>query len=383
MKKTLWKHWPCFARWRISDLKYIDEFRQTEVAKRLAQKIHQLAAGKKMAFMEVCGTHTMTIARNGIREMLPESITLISGPGCPVCVTPNRFVDTAIALSRQQDVIITTFGDMIKVPGSTSSLEAERASGGNIQIVGSTLEALDLAGIHPEKKVVFLGIGFETTAPTVAASILEARRLALQNYHVLCAHKTMPPAMDVLSRGEVHIDGYLCPGHVSTIIGSDAYFPIVDKYRIGCVIGGFEPLDVLQSILLLVQQVRSGSPAVENEYSRAVRPEGNRKARGILSEVFDSCDSEWRGIGVIPESGLKICESYQQWDALVQIPVQVEQTREHRLCRCGEVLRGKIRPLECSLFGAGCTPDTPIGACMVSTEGTCAAYYKYQAYQKN
>ena len=357
-------------------MKFIDEFRQTGVAQRLAGKIHRLAAHKRMTFMEVCGTHTMTIARNGIREMLPESITLISGPGCPVCVTPNRFVDTAIALSRQQDVIITTFGDMIKVPGSTSSLEMERASGCNIQIVGSTLDALHLAQSNPGKKVVFLGIGFETTAPTVAASILEARRLSLQNYHVLCAHKTMPPAMDVLSRGEVQIDGYLCPGHVSTIIGSEAYFQIVDKYRIGCVIGGFEPLDVLQSILLLVQQVRSGS-------SRAVLPEGNRKAQGILSEVFDPCDSEWRGIGTIPESGLKIRESYQQWDASVKFPVQVEPTREHRACRCGEVLRGKIRPLECSLFGKGCTPDHPIGACMVSTEGTCAAYYKYQAYQKN
>ncbi len=333
--------------------------------------------------MEVCGTHTMTIARNGIREMLPESITLISGPGCPVCVTPNRYVDTAIALSRQQGVIITTFGDMIKVPGSTSSLETERTRGSNVQIVGSTLEALNLARMHPRKKVVFLGIGFETTAPTVAASILEAKRLSLENYFVLCAHKTMPPAMDVLSRGEVQIDGYLCPGHVSTIIGSDAYFPIVDKYRIGCVIGGFEPLDVLQSILLLVQQVQSGSPAVENEYSRAVQPEGNRKARGILSDVFDSCDSEWRGIGNIPQSGLEIRENYRRWDASVQIPVQVEPTKEHRSCRCGEVLQGIIRPLECSLFGKGCTPDTPIGACMVSTEGTCAAYYKYQSFQKN
>jgi hydrogenase expression/formation protein HypD len=364
-------------------LKYIDEFRQTEVAQRLAEKIRRTVGRQKMTFMEVCGTHTMSIARNGIREMLPENITLISGPGCPVCVTPNRFVDTAIALSRCPDVIIATFGDMIKVPGSTSSLETERARGGDVQVVSSTLDALNLAWKHPAKKIVFLGIGFETTAPTVAASILEAKRLFLKNYQVLCAHKTMPPAMNALSQGEIRIDGYLCPGHVSTIIGSAAYLPIVNTYRIGCVIAGFEPLDVLQSILLLVQQVLNDSPSVENEYSRAVQHEGNRKAKGLLSEVFDSCDSEWRGIGTIPQSGLKIRESYRQWDASVQIPVQVEPTREHRSCRCGEVLRGRIRPPECSLFGKGCTPDTPIGACMVSTEGTCAAYYKYQSFQKD
>jgi hydrogenase expression/formation protein HypD len=364
-------------------LKYIDEFRQTEVAQCLSEKIHRLAGRKKMTFMEVCGTHTMAIARNGIREMLPGNIALISGPGCPVCVTPNRYVDTAIALARMPDVIIATFGDMIKVPGSTSSLEAERTKGRSVQIVGSTLEALNLARKHPDKKLIFLGIGFETTAPTVAASILEARRLTLQNYYVLCAHKTMPFAMDALSQGDVRIDGYLCPGHVSTIIGSDAYLPIVEKYRIGCVIAGFEPLDILQSILLLIRQIQAANPAVENEYSRAVRPEGNRKARDILLDVFETCDSEWRGIGIIPESGLAIREKYCQWDAAVQIPVDVEPTREHPACRCGDVLRGKIRPLECPLFGKGCTPDSPVGACMVSTEGTCAACYKYQSFRKN
>lgn len=364
-------------------MKFIDEFRQTEIANRLADKIHQLAGHKKMTFMEVCGTHTMTIARNGIREMLPENIVLISGPGCPVCVTSNRFIDTAVAQSRKPDIIIATFGDMLKVPGSTSSLEMERSKRGNVEIVGSTLEALNLARKNPEKKIVFLGIGFETTAPTVAASLLEARQSNLQNYFVLSAHKTMPPAMEALSRGEVHIDGYLCPGHVSTIIGSNVYISIVEKYQIGCVIGGFEPLDVLQAILMLVQQNQIGKPSVENQYSRAVKPEGNLKAQEILYQVFESCDSEWRGIGQIPQSGLTIRDGYKQWDASVQIQVQVEPFKEHKGCRCGEVLRGKIRPSACSLFGKSCTPDTPVGACMVSTEGTCAAYFKYETYEKH
>jgi len=331
-----------------------------------------------MTFMEVCGTHTMAIARNGIRELLPENITLISGPGCPVCVTPNRTVDNAIALSRRPDVIVTTFGDMMKVPGSTSNLDREHARGGDVRIVASTLEALAIARKHPEKRVVFLGVGFETTAPTVAASLVEAKRQNIENYFVLSAHKVMPPAMESLSKGEVKIDGYICPGHVSAIIGSRPYEFLSEKFGIGCVVAGFEPLDILQGILMLVEQMRSGKPKVEIQYSRVVKPDGNSTAQDVIYKVFESCDSEWRGIGSIPKSGLKIRDEFVSWDAEIQVPVDVEPTRKPKGCLCGQVLQGIVKPPECRHFGKSCTPGNPVGPCMVSTEGTCAAYYKYR-----
>jgi hydrogenase expression/formation protein HypD len=358
-------------------VKYVDEFRRGEAAQRLISAIRKAAGDTPMVFMEVCGTHTMAIARNGIRSILPENIRLISGPGCPVCVTPNHTVDHAIAMARSPGLMVTTFGDMMKVPGSSASLDLVHAQGGDVRIVASTLEAMALAERFPDRKVVFLGIGFETTAPTVAASLMEAKRRRMLNFSVLTAHKVMPPAMRAISTGDVKIDGYICPGHVSTIIGSKPYTFLAEEFGIGCVVSGFEPLDILQSILMLARQIRREEPAVEIQYSRAVKPEGNPTAQEVLGAVFSSCDSAWRGIGSIPGSGLTIRQEYGEWDAETQIDVDVEPTREPKGCLCGQVLQGRVLPSECRHFGKDCTPGNPVGPCMVSSEGTCAAYYKY------
>ncbi len=359
-------------------MKFIDEFRREDAAHHFIRSIRRQAGDREMVFMEVCGTHTMAIARNGIRELLPKNIKLVSGPGCPVCVTANKTLDRIIALSRRSDIIITTFGDMMKVPGSSSSLDLEHARGADVRIVASTLEALAIAEHEENKKIIFMGIGFETTVPTVAVSIIEAKGRMISNYYVLSAHKVMLPAMEMLSRGDIGIDGYLCPGHVSTIIGSKPYYPLVRKYGIGCVIAGFEPLDILQSIELLVKQVVNQNPKVEIQYSRVVKQEGNPKAQQVINKVFELCDSNWRGLGEIAGSGLKIRNPFSEWDAEIQIPVDVEPTQEPEGCLCGQVLQGKIKPSECRHFGTTCTPGDPVGPCMVSSEGTCAAYYRYQ-----
>jgi hydrogenase expression/formation protein HypD len=306
----------------------IDGFRSGEKAGHLVEAIREASKGVRMTVMEVCGTHTMAIARYGIRELLPEAVELISGPGCPVCVTPNPLLDRAVALSRLPDVTVATFGDMMRVPGSSSSLERERASGRDVRVVFSTLNALDLAFARPDRRVVFFGIGFETTAPTVAASILEARRRGLKNYFVLSAHKTMPRALEALVAGEARVDGYLLPGHVSAIIGMRPYEALVRRYGIGGVVSGFEPMDILRSILMLVRQRADGTPRVEVEYSRVVRPEGNPKALAVLAEVFEPCDAEWRGLGLIPGSGLRIRNTYSAFDAVASIPVDVESPKE-------------------------------------------------------
>lgn len=347
------------------------------MAKLLSRAIEKDSAGRAMTFMEVCGTHTMAIARYGLRALLPENIRMISGPGCPVCVTPQETVDHAVALSRIPDVVIATFGDMMKVPGSQSSLEQEHARGGEIRMVTSTLEALTLAGKEKEKRIIFLGVGFETTIPTVAASLVEARRRSLGNFFVLSGHKVMPPAMEALAAGKKRVDGYLCPGHVSAIIGSRPYAFLAQKYRISCVISGFEPLDILQSIAMLVRQVSEGMFSVENQYSRAVKPEGNPAALALIEECFTPCDSVWRGIGSIPSSGLAIRDSFSQFDAAGQIPVVLAPAQEPAGCICGSILQGISKPMECVHFGKSCTPDHPVGPCMVSSEGTCAAYFKY------
>ncbi|HHS13205.1 MAG TPA: hydrogenase formation protein HypD [bacterium] len=358
-------------------MKYIDEYRQIEAVQQFIGLIHEVAGSRLMTFMEVCGTHTMAIARSGIRQLLPETLSLISGPGCPVCVTPNRLIDRAVALSRRRDVLLATFGDMMKVPGSTSSLDREHAAGRDVRVVASTLEALELARQNPSKNVVFIGVGFETTAPTVAASILEAENQGIDNYKVLSAHKVMPPAMRALCAGELNLDGFLCPGHVSTIIGSKPYVFLAREFQMPCVIAGFEPLDIVQAVFMLARQVRQDTPSVEIQYTRAVRPEGNPQALKIVDRVFEPCESEWRGIGIIPESGLRIRDVFAGRDA-ESISVDVEPFRETRGCLCGRVLQGLAVPPDCPLFGKACTPDEPIGPCMVSSEGSCAAYYKYQ-----
>jgi len=360
-------------------MKFLDEFRDLRLAEVWADRIARRSKGRSFTFMEVCGTHTMSVHRYGIRGLLPDNVRLLSGPGCPVCVTPNVYLDTAIALSGLRGVTLATFGDMMRVPGSRSSLERERAEGRDIRVVYSALDAVRLASANPGLRVVFLGVGFETTAPTVAASILEAERLGLLNYFVLSSHKLMPPAMRALVEDpELSIDGFICPPHVSVIIGSEPYRFIAEDYGVPCVIAGFEPLDILQGIYMLVDQRADGRAEVEVQYSRAVTAVGNVRAREIMGRVFEPCDAEWRGLGVIPGSGLSLREGYLRFDPLSALgDVDVGEVREPKGCICGSVLRGAREPTDCPLFGTVCTPDSPVGACMVSSEGACAAYYRY------
>ena len=357
-------------------MKYIDEYRNKEIAQNILWQIKSISQ-KKINLMEVCGSHTVSIFRNGIRKILPPNINLISGPGCPVCVTPIQYIDEIIAFSRKDNFIITTFGDMIRVPGSNSTLEKEKANGSDIRIVYSTLDALKIAYDNPFKNVVFMGVGFETTSPTIASVILKAKEEKINNFSVLCVAKIMPPAMkSLLDAEEVNIDGFICPGHVSAIIGSKPYSFIASQYNIPCVISGFEPLDVLQTIFMLVKQIEKNKAKVEIQYKRIVKPEGNKIALEKINRVFKIVDSEWRGMGKIPLSGLEIRDKYEQFNAR-KFSISVERPKEISGCRCGEVLRGIIIPPECPLFGKICTPEDPKGACMVSSEGTCAAYYKY------
>lgn len=361
-------------------MKYQQEYRDPELAAAQLAAIRQTLADcdHSITFMEVCGTHTMSISQHGLRALLPEQVHLISGPGCPVCVTPVSFVDHAVALSRQPDTMIATFGDMVRVPGSTSSLLLEQAKGASIKIVYSPLDAIVLAENNPGRNVVFLGVGFETTAPTVAGSILTAARRNLDNFFVLCAHKTMPGPMSALAGDpDLQVDGYLCPAHVSTIIGAEAYQSLVSSYRIPCVVTGFEPLDVLQGVLMLARQVVVGDARVEIQYRRVVKPKGNLKAQQLLARVFEPCDSHWRGIGDIPGSGLQLRTRFARFDAAIQLQAAVEAPREPQGCLCGEILKGKVHPADCPLFRTVCTPEAPVGACMVSSEGTCAAEYQY------
>jgi len=358
----------------------LNGFRDPGIARGLLAEIDTIVAGHPdtITLMEVCGTHTMAIYQHGIRGLLPPQLRLISGPGCPVCVTPVDYVDHAVALARRPGVTIATFGDMVRVPGSSSSLQREQAHGAGVRIVYSPLDAVALARKQPEKQVVFLGVGFETTAPTIAGAILKAEQLGLENFFVLAAHKTMPAPMAALTGDpELKVDGYLCPAHVSAIIGPEAYQPLVDRHHIPCVVTGFEPIDVLRGVSMLTRQIVRGEAKVENEYSRVVKPGGNARAREILYRVFEPCDERWRGIGVIPGSGLRIREGYARFDAARQLAVEVEPPVEHKGCLCGEILKGKVRPHDCPLFKTICTPEDPVGACMVSSEGTCAAEYKY------
>ncbi|MCK4422010.1 hydrogenase formation protein HypD [candidate division WOR-3 bacterium] len=362
-------------------MKYIDEFRDKKICQKLSEEIRRIARNTKreVVLMEVCGTHTTAIFRSGIRSLMPDNIRLLSGPGCPVCVTPNRYLDRAIAYSRLPDVIICTFGDMIKVPGSSSSLEKEKSDGADIRIVYSPLESIKISKENPNKLVIFLGVGFETTAPLVASTILSSKEEGLTNLFILSAHKLIPPAMmALLDSKDIAIDGFICPGHVSTIIGIEPYLPIVEKYGIPSVIIGFEPIDILKGILMLIKQIVNGvQPKVEIQYKRAVREEGNPTAQSLMNKIFKKGDTEWRGVGIIPESGLFIREEYSVYDAERNIEVCVEETKEHPDCICGEILRGVKIPSECSMFRKVCTPLNPVGPCMVSSEGTCAAYYRY------
>jgi hydrogenase expression/formation protein HypD len=357
-----------------------DEFRDRALVQNMAANIRRMAdrLTTPVNFMEVCGTHTMSIYQYGIRSLLPENVRLVSGPGCPVCVTPIGYIDKALACTADPHNIVATFGDMLRVPGSHSSLMEQRAGGADIRIVYSPLDAVSLAKNNPERRVVFLGVGFETTAPTIAASILEAGRQKLTNYCVLASHKTMPVPMEILTGDpELNLKGYLCPAHVSTVIGGAAYRPLAEKYHIPCVVTGFEPADVMQGIEMLLAQVLRGESRVEIQYSRAVSWEGNPKAQAILNQLFEPCDAVWRGLGVLPGSGLAIRSEYADFDAERLLTLDVQDAVENPACLCGEVLKGKLTPFGCPLFSTLCTPESPVGACMVSSEGTCAAAYKY------
>lgn len=352
-------------------------FRDPELARGLIHSIEKWAP-EQATLMEVCGTHTVAIARNGLRTMMPEGIRLASGPGCPVCVTSNKDIDTVIALSRVPGVTIATFGDMTRVPGSTSSLLKEQAQGRSINIVYSPLDALTLAKENPDEQIVFVGVGFETTTPLVAMAIKRAKAMGLKNFLVFVAHKNMPGALEtIVADPALKIDALILPGHVSTIIGVKPYEFLAQKYGIPGVITGFEPVDVLQGIAMIMRQLHEGRAEIEIAYSRGVMKEGNPVALAAIEEVFETADATWRGLGVIPGSGYAIRDEYKEFDAFARFSPEVEPTQEPKGCRCGDVLRGIMAPNECPLFRKVCTPENPIGPCMVSSEGSCAAYFRY------
>jgi hydrogenase expression/formation protein HypD len=358
-------------------LKHLDEYRDASLARPLVAQIKR-ASRQPIRLMEVCGTHTVSIFRSGIRTLLPETITLLSGPGCPVCVTDQREIDTFIALARKDDVMVATFGDLMRIPGTDSSLQKEKAQGGDIRIVYSTMDAVALARENPQKRVVFLGVGFETTAPTIAAAIVTAKQSGLNNFLVSSAHKLVPPALTALaSTANIAVDGFILPGHVSVVIGLTGYRPFFEAYRIPSVVSGFEPADILQAIAMLVEQVETEKPQLANAYPRAVAENGNPKALQMLSDVFEPVDTRWRGIGVIPASGLKIRAAYGEHDAAQHFQIDLPPSKEPKGCACGEILTGVKSPPECALYKKTCTPINPVGPCMVSNEGTCAAYYRF------
>ena len=347
------------------------------LARGLIESIQALAPASA-TLMEVCGTHTVAIARNGIRGLMPEGVRLASGPGCPVCVTSNHDIDKVIALARVPEVTIATFGDMTRVPGSTSSLLAEQAAGRSVEIVYSPLDALRLAADNPDRQIVFVGVGFETTTPLVAMAIKRAKAMGLKNFTVYGAHKNMPGALEVIINDPaLKLDALILPGHVSTIIGVEPYRFLAEKYGIPGVITGFEPVDVLQGIAMIMRQLHEGRAEIEIAYARGVMAEGNPVALAAIDEVFETCPATWRGLGEIPGSGYRIREEFADFDAMRRFRPEVEPVREHKGCRCGDVLRGIMAPNDCPLFRTVCTPENPVGPCMVSSEGSCAAYYRY------
>lgn len=361
---------------------YLDEFRNSEVTLRLADILRK-CDGAPVSIMEVCGTHTMALFRYGIRDLLPESIRLVSGPGCPVCVTPVSFIDAAVEIAAREDVITASFGDLLKVPGSGSSLALEKARGADVRIVYSPLDILTVAAENPDRKVVFVSVGFETTAPVSALTVLRAYENDVKNFSLLSANKTMPDALKLLAKeslagdGSSKLDGFLYPGHVSAITGTAMYDGLLRDYGMPGVVTGFEPTDILHALITLAGIIRGGENRVVNEYSRVVRNEGNPAALAKLYEVFEPCPAIWRGLGEIEGSGLKIRDKYERFDAWKVFGVRPSTGKEPVGCRCGEVLKGAVTPDTCRLFGKACTPETPVGACMVSSEGTCAAYYRF------
>lgn len=358
-------------------MKFVEEFRNPELAKRLIDRIHRRST-RPTKLMEFCGGHTVAIFKHGLRQLLPSNIQMLSGPGCPVCVTSSADLDQAIALAHLPGVIIASFGDMIRVPGSHSSLRQAKAEGSDVRVVYSAQDALHIARDNPDKSIIFIGIGFETTAPTVAAAIMQAEQEKINNFYVLSLHKLCPPIMEtLLDLGEVGLNGIICPGHVSAIIGSRPYQFIPDTYDIACVVSGFELLDILLCVEMLVNQIETGEHKVEIAYRRGVRLEGNQPALKLMHSVFEVGEADWRGIGVVPSSGLILRERYQQFDATASFDINPGPSHEAKGCICGSILRGVSTPLDCKLFRNSCTPEHPAGPCMVSSEGSCATYYHY------
>lgn len=345
----------------------------------LLKHLKKALDGRQMRFMEVCGTHTVSIFQSGLRSILPEEVTHLSGPGCPVCVTHDTEVEAFIKLARHEHVILTTFGDLLRVPGPNGqSLKNAQAEGARIQIVYSPMDALSVAKKNPDDTVVFLGVGFETTAPTVAATILAARQQHIPNFCVLSFHKLVPPALrTLLNDSDANIDAFMLPGHVSTILGLEPYRFLASEYNVPSVVSGFEPADILLALCIMAKQLNSGKAEVVNAYGRAVNNTGNPKARSILQEVFRETDALWRGLGKIPKSGLSIRREYSDMDAVERFSLTLTAVPQPSGCKCGEILKGRLNPPQCPLFGKKCRPESPVGPCMVSTEGSCAAYFKY------
>ena len=358
-------------------MRFLDEYRDPDAARKLAEAIRKVTT-RPWVIMEVCGGQTHTIVKYGIDEILPDKIELVHGPGCPVCVTSLEMIDRAHAIASRPDVIFTSFGDMLRVPGSRGDLLQLKSHGADVRIVYSPLDAVNLAAAHPDRKVVFFAIGFETTAPPNAIAVWMAKKRGLRNFSVLVSHVLVPPSMTaILQANGNRVQGFLGPGHVCTVMGYSEYVPIAKRYHVPIVITGFEPVDMLEGVLMTVRQLEAGEAQVENQYARAVRPDGNERSRALIEEVFEICDRKWRGVGIIPKSGFKLRYEYRDYDAERIFEVDDIETQESTVCISGQVLKGLKKPHDCPAFGKTCTPQTPLGATMVSSEGACAAYYTY------
>lgn len=358
-------------------MKYVSEYRDADMVAQYLEEIRQTVT-RPWAIMEVCGGQTHSLVKNGILNMLPPEVRMIHGPGCPVCVTPLNLIDKAVYLAEEKGVILCSYGDMIRVPGSKRSLLESKARGADVRILYSPLEAVKIAQENPDREVVFFAVGFETTAPANALSVIHAQRAGVPNYSILASHVLVPPAIEaVMNDPDSNIQGFLAAGHVCTIMGIDEYYPLVDRYKIPIVVTGFEPVDLAQGILMTIRQLEKGEHQLENQYSRVVRPEGNPEAQKVIQQVFTIADREWRGIGVIPMSGYEVRPEYVAYDANIKFNVNIEKVAESDECIAGLVLKGIKKPQECPQFGRGCTPQMPLGAPMVSSEGACAAYYHF------
>jgi len=360
-------------------MRFLSEYRDAELTQKAVKQLQKITT-RPWKIMEVCGGQTHSLVKNGILDMLPDPIDMIHGPGCPVCVTPLNLIDKAIHLVEEKGVILCSFGDMLRVPGSEKSLLEVKASGGDVRILYSPLEAVNVAASNPDKEVVFFAVGFETTAPANALSVEHAHKRGIKNYSILASHVLVPPAIEaIMSDEQTAINGFLAAGHVCTIMGYEEYFPLVEKYRVPIVVTGFEPLDLLQGILLVVEQLESGRHELVNQYARVVKREGNKQARDVMYRIFEVVDREWRGIGTIPKSGLAVSAAFADFDANVKFDVAIDSASEPEECIAGQILKGIKKPGECAMFGTQCTPSSPMGAPMVSSEGACAAYYHFRA----